>query len=397
MRRGGMFLVMLALMLMFSGVVRAEGTLTIEDAFKNGFVSGEIGTYIERRDNDGAANYGWGTAYATVKYVTDTWNNLEAGIRFFAHGEIYNQSDNGTDYFDSDIEKKVTLPELYLSYGFGESSNVTAGRFANKGVAHLDDTHSEGAYVQFKEIEDLTLTAGFMRRFAEIDYDDSEDFGRTGDQQDLNSTATYGAKADSVLGFVEAKYKILDAITLNPYYMRQGGYASVLGIDTKAEFELEAVELKYGASLELYQVYSDIVGSSDSFNIMIAPFVGFGPVNFIVGYVDYDEGDSLNKPAWFNDPLMSDSDQVVGESAAGAEAIFTKLKLSLGNFWTHVAYVDYGYDMGSNGDGAQEAEWQLGYKFTKSLDAEIRLFDVKYDNVDNKDYKKIEARVRFKF
>ena len=47
--------------------------------------------------------------------------------------------------------------------------------------------------MSIKEIADLELTVGMMNRFAEIDYDDGEDFGRTNKSQDLDSEGSYGS------------------------------------------------------------------------------------------------------------------------------------------------------------------------------------------------------------
>ena len=42
-------------------------------------------------------------------------------------------------------------------------------------------------------------------------------------------------------------------------------------------------------------------------------------------------------------------------------------------------------------------ELQFGYKFVKNVDLNVRLFDVQFDNVDDRDYQKIESLLRFKF
>jgi len=108
----------------------AQDAATIDEAFKNGKISGEIGMYFESTDKDAAgADTGWATSYFTLKYVTQPWNDLTLGTRFFAHGDVYSDADTpGVDPYSIDIEKKVTLPELYLNYSFGDAgSGITAG------------------------------------------------------------------------------------------------------------------------------------------------------------------------------------------------------------------------------------------------------------------------------
>ena len=45
-----------------------------------------------------------------------------------------------------------------------------------------------------------------MTRFAEIDFDDGEDFGRTNDAQDLDNETTYGPSSGPMLVYLEGKY-----------------------------------------------------------------------------------------------------------------------------------------------------------------------------------------------
>lgn len=222
-KRGGKRnLLILMLLIAFpvsAGICVADEGNTIEEAFKGGKFSGTIGHYYEfivREADD--SNAGWSTAYVTLKYETLDWNRIKFGARFFAHGELYSDhSDGVTDPYGTDIETKVTLPEVYLNYGFFDESNVTVGRWNHKKVSHIDDAQSEGGFIQFKEIENLELIAGVMRRFAEIDYDDGEDFGRTNSAQKVDSESTYGAGSGPVVVFLEAKYQPMDILKINPF------------------------------------------------------------------------------------------------------------------------------------------------------------------------------------
>ncbi|MCK5082154.1 MAG: hypothetical protein KAR07_09955 [Spirochaetes bacterium] len=85
-------------------------------------------------------------------------------------------------------------------------------------------------------------------------------------------------------------------------------------------------------------------------------------------------------------------------ATSDSDVIFGKLKLTFGDFWTHFAFADSNYaTTAGRGDASQEYELQFGYKFPKNVDLNVRLFDVQYDNVDDRDYQKIESRLRFKF
>jgi hypothetical protein len=392
-------LVLLMVCLIMANVSFAQENGTIEDAFKGGKISGAIGSYYEfvNRDADNA-DYGWSNAYLTLKYETLSWKQLKMGARFFAHGQLYSDNEDGvTDPFDVDIESQFTLPELYLDYALMEKTNITIGRWDHQKITHIDDNQSEGGYVQFKEIENLDVVAGIMRRFAEIDYDDGEDFGRNNDSQDLDSETTYGPGSSQYLYFLEGKYRAVDVINLNPYLMYHGDYASVYGIDNKIEVKMEDAGLAYGSDVNYYHVDADITGRGDSNNYVIAPFIDKKPVYLSVGYARFDDGNALIKPAWLRDYFLP-VDQLATYGAPDSEDIFSKIKLTLGDFWTHFIYLDSNYaTTASLGDGSQEYELQFGYKFFKSLDFNVRLFDVQFDNVDDKDYQKIESHLCFKF
>ncbi|HQP10622.1 MAG TPA: hypothetical protein PKV41_04490, partial [Candidatus Omnitrophota bacterium] len=263
----------------------AQEAETIEDALKNGKISGAIGSYYEfvNRDADDS-DYGWSTAYLTLKYETLSWKQIKMGVRFFAHGQLYSDHEDGeTDPFDADVESSYTLPELYLDYLFFEKSQVAVGRWDHQKITHIDDNQSEGGYIQFREIENLDVIAGIMRRFAEIDYDDGEDFGRNNDAQDLDSESTYGPGSSRYLYFLEGKYRLIDMITANPYLMYQGDYASVYGIDTKIEAKIEDIGLTYGSDVNYYHVDADLTGQGDSNNYMVSPFIDIKPVALSVG------------------------------------------------------------------------------------------------------------------
>jgi len=278
-----------------------------------------------------------------------------------------------------------------------ESSNIRVGRWNHQKVSHIDDAQSEGAYFQLKEIEGLEVTAGFMTRFAGIDYDDGEDFGRGNDSQDLSDDAVYGANSKAYLAFADATYHATDTIRVNPYVIFHEGYAGVVGMDTHLDDTLEDHGVDFGGCLNYYHVDARKAGTSESDNWGIKSYVKKGPFKLSGGFAMFGDDDSLNKPAWMRDYFV-DVDQLRSYALAGCDVWFGKLKYSKDKFWTHAAFADYDYSTTlSRGDGSLELELQCGYQFTKAFDASIRLFDVSYDNVDDVDYQKVEGLVRYRF
>jgi len=180
--------------------------------------------------------------------------------------------------------------------------------------------------------------------------------------------------------------------------MYQDGYAAVYGLDTALSAEVTD-GVTAGSRLFYYFVDARLPSVGDSSNFSVIPFVDFKPFTLQLGYARFDDGNALNKPEWMRDHLLHTvSDQTISYGFPGAEILFGQIRYALDAFWMHYSYVDYDYDFAaSRGDGTVEHEVQFGYAFTKSFDVNLRLFDVSYDNVDNKDYQKVEALVRFKF
>jgi hypothetical protein len=392
------FLLLIGFGMIVTGVCFADSTVTIEEAVKNGKISGEVGSYFEQTDAKGVnTNYGWATGYTTLKYETGEWNRIKTGARFFGHHQLYNDSSDGSDPFNVDIEKEYTLPELYLQMGFAKDSYVTAGRWHHQGLTQINDPQSEGAYVRFKEIANLDLVAGIMHRFGEMDYDDSEDFGRNNDSQDLNSEATYGPGAEPYLLFLDPKYKVNEIISLNPLVYYQHGYAGVYGLYTDIQYTFPNTNVTIGSDVDYYHVSAYTPNQGDADAWMVAPKIAKGPVSMQVGVVNLDDGDALNQPNWFED-LGYPLDQGMPYGNPNMELYFIQVGYTKDKFWTYVIYGDFSYDANSSqGDASQEMEWQVGYDLTANLSANVRLFNVLYEDIADKDYKKIETVVKYKF
>lgn len=391
-------IVILFVSFLFLSPAFSETKISLKDAFLEGDLSGTVGTYYEYTRQNPNSNFGWATSYLGLKYETKPLNNLNFGAKLFAHGRIYSYSqDPLTVPYDRDIETKVTLPELYFSYSFFLNTRIVAGRYAHSRITHIDDAQSQGAYISFGEIETLRFLTGFMLRFAEIDYDDSEDFGRNNNSQDLSDNVFYGEDSSPYLMFLEAVWEPSDLVTLNPYFMRQDSYAGVYGFDLDLEKKMEEYAITYGARFSFYHVASEIESYRDSNNFSLFPYLRKGPIELTLGYAAFDDGNALNKPLWFSD-YFTVLDQQAGYANPDSEKIFAKIKFIKGKFWAHCAYGDNNYDLSlTDGRSSQEYEFQLGYQVTSSIDFNLRLFNVEYQEVNDRDYQKVETRLRLKF
>ncbi len=373
-----------------------EPATTFTDAWKNGNVKGTIGTYLENTDSDSGNDFGWQTGYLKLKYETLRWNKLKLGAEAIGHVKLWADDD---DKYDKDMESdRYGLSELYLDYLLTEKTSLRFGRWSNKGT-HIDDGQSQGIKLTINEIENVEIIIGAINKFAEMDYDDMETFGRDSDSQDLGDYEG----ADGFMVFAEAKWSN-DNLSLNPYIYHQGDYATIVGMDTDVKFALTD-NIDVGTKLFAYNSFAgdslETPEEDSSFNFTLEPYIKTGAFTYSVGYNEMGDVEDINKPAWFKDYLLGfDQDKAYGED--NLSCTFGRIKYKSGN-WKGL--IQYGmYEYGENEDKEiNEFEAKVGYKFDKEslfagFDAELRFFDVDYNNAaGNKDYQKVEARIRYKF
>lgn len=385
-----------------------EKTSGFTDAFKNGKIKGTIGTYLEYTDfeteyknsngiDQPTDNFSWQTAYLILNYQTARWNSLKLGAEFIAHGEIFSKSESDRDYYARDIETKTALSEIYLDYAFTDKLSLVAGRWNHK-FTHIDDSHSQGLYLR-SQGEDLEWFIGAMSKFAELDYDDMEPFsGRDNNNQDLSNKDVYGEDSSDYLLFGELIWNPVKGIELNPYLYYQGGYATVAGLDGTFSTSITD-DVKGGVDIKGHYVASDVDGRTDSQNWIVEPFIKVAGFTFSLGYGEFsgdDDNPALTRPRWFKD-YMHGFDQDREYATQNLAGTLAKIKYKNGKFGAHLYYGMY--EQGNDRDREINlTEFQVKYKFSSNVDANIRLFDMDFNGDAAKaDYQKVEARVRYRF
>ncbi|MBN2163233.1 MAG: hypothetical protein JXR25_09455 [Pontiellaceae bacterium] len=256
-----------------------------------------------------------------------------------------------------------------------------------------------------KEWGNAAVTVGGFRRFAEMDYDDMEDFGRINDAQDLGDDKYYGSDAFPWAFFAEANTS-LGAAALNPFIYIHDGYAHVYGLDTDSKMKL-ASEATLGLKADGYAVHAcSGTGRDDAWAWTAAPYFKTGPFTLSAGYIGMSGEDggtqTLTKPLWMRD-YMPCTDQVLpfNNQAAmqGLDSVYGKIKYSNGAFWTHFLVADHSYNASSIGTQSTEIEYQAGYDFGHGFNLNLRLFDCEFDGngAGAIDYQKIEVLARYTF
>jgi len=371
--------------------VAADAAESFDDALKGGKVKGKFGIYHETVDtkNDPKTD-GFTNAFMKLKYETAKWGNLQFGAEAFAAAKLHDENGDFAKDFEGDDNSPAALSQFYAKYHFTDKSHAVVGRFDHSKISHIDDAQSEGGYVQYKEINGLTINAGFMTQFAELDYDDYEYFGREKGQQDLGTDPM----TDDYVLFIDTNYKINDNATVKPYVYHQGDFATVLGADLELSGKLND-NTKIGANLMAYNVDANADNSKgDSDVISLQPWVKVGNFKFGLGYAQFGKGES--KPFWLKDYVTGfDQKKPYGDTDdSDLTATQATIEYKKGKYSVRYGIQEWETDNTTTVD-QREQELLVGYKFTKAMDLSLRFFDV--ENTNDDDYQKFETRLRYKF
>ncbi|WP_294963991.1 OprD family outer membrane porin [Sulfurimonas sp.] len=154
-----------------SGTVQAADTIT--DSLTNGKFTVDARVYYFDRsfDTDGKDNATALTAGGIMKYVSDNYMGLNAGLAYYSSnkiGGLYSKEGGvGTSALQSDGENINILGEAYLEYKIANTM-LKVGRqglstpIINQYDARTAPTAFEAVIVQNKDIPDTTLEVGYV-------------------------------------------------------------------------------------------------------------------------------------------------------------------------------------------------------------------------------------------
>ncbi|RMD83415.1 MAG: hypothetical protein D6820_02350 [Lentisphaerae bacterium] len=367
--------------------------------------SGEIGSYgeIHKYQHDVNDSYKWLTAYIDLKFemapIADL--GLSLGGEFLGHNEVY---DSDEDRYDVDIEHsaKESLAQLYLKYEFEKMLMAQFGRidtmWNGKKMTHLDDNRYQGLIANYALRDDMRISAGYITAFAELDYDDAEEFYYV----DNNNNKDAGQGVALAEYAWTPNFGML-GLTINPYVYDQTDYANVMGANLQAKLAISD-GFKVGSILDLQRINSRVNGvkDADNYHIAFTGELGLGGPNKLsaqIGHANLDGDDGevyMVKPNWFED-YMIPIDQTQIPYNQNASSYYGKVKFAtemMGHAcWASVVYLDTRYNVNSF---ARDWEFQVGYSFTRKSAINLRLFHIEYDN-SAMNANRLEMKVNYKF
>ncbi|RXJ87983.1 Opr family porin [Arcobacter sp. CECT 8985] len=357
---------------------------SIDEAFKNGKVSGDISAHYETWDrNGGEKDSGFSTPSIGLRFETDTFKGFSAAVGF--RGNTQTSEEHNSDYEDT-MMNNGDVTEAFIQYD-NDIFTLKAGR-QEMDLEWLGD-YNDGVIAVLKAIPYTTLTAGYTNRQAEITLDTHDDFHRFENK-----------KGDDSAGFViDGKIEPLKGLVFNPYFYTADDIADYYGLKATYDNDL------YGFTAHYAQTNEDNPNGSndkDGDILNLEARLNIADVNFTLGYIKTDsEGGigSLDTLGDNIDPTEELTDAVYGVDAQsyylGVGYTFKDLELSA--LYTHTEHDN------DNSKQVDDKELTLaaGYSITDHLGAEVIYTDSNIDkNSDlneGKDYSKFVANLVYTF
>lgn len=166
--------------MLMSGAAFAD---SIEDAFKNGTVSGEIRLGYVNQDNDDATTNQNSAAGGHIMYETAAFNGISAGVGFYTTHRIESKAGDGagTGLFDSNDDSYSILGQAYVNVAMG-NTNLKAGRqqidtpYADSDDIRMIPNLFEAYVLSNTDLPDTTLIAAQVEKWSGVDAGTPEKF-----------------------------------------------------------------------------------------------------------------------------------------------------------------------------------------------------------------------------
>lgn len=338
----------------------------IDEAFKNGKVSGDISVHTQSTDTDNAADAGFTAGTIGVNYSTDSVNGFTANAGFRA-GHKFGEKEN--DDYKGDFKQNSVMNIANISYS-NDLVSVTAGR-QEIDLEWLGD-FNEAIVVATTAIPSTTLVAGYTNRIAAVGNDEIAKF------EDISTDGAY---------VVDAKFEGVENTVLNPYFYSNKDLADFYGIKADFDTDVFGVTAHYAASNEKVANAKD--GSIMHFEARAA-VAGFA---FAAGYIDTDKDAGIASLATLGDNI--DPTEELGDYvyAANTSTIYASAAYTIADVELSALYAQADNDAKNEED--KEITVGAAYGITDSLSADVMYTDLSLES-DN-DYSKLVANLTFEF
>ncbi len=379
----------------------AVNAQSFDEAFKGGETSGQVRFgYITQDNPAGIPDSEAGAIGGQVKYETGTWNGLKMGVAAYVSQNIHGISGEGSklngDFFGANGDSFAYIGEAYLDYTRNDF-NIRVGRQQiDTPLADTDDIRMlpntfEAAIASYGGIENTTLLAGYVKRWA--GFDSGDDISR---YKRLDGVDSKGAAVAAVI------YEGIENLGLQGWYYGIDNLADAVYLE--ASYSMEFPE---GLTLDLAAQsahFSESQNSNiDGRAIGLSASFGVGALSFgaAINVASNGTGEAVTN-GFGGGPYFTSMEETtidglndVEAHVVNAEADFASLGidgLSMG-----VAYGNF--ESGTTpSQEVTELDFVLVYAFSDALEADLSYADIEdeNDNLDG-DWNRWLLRVNYNF
>lgn len=331
---------------------------SIDNAFKEGTISGSLTAYALEHDGKGSAS-DTDSGFATINlgYETASYMGLTAKAGFEA----------GHGISDGTLANDALMTEAYVKYA-NEMFSLTVGRQAID-LEWLGD-YNEAVVAGITAIPDTTIVLGYVNQQAAADEDEIGDFTQIG---------TDGAYVADI------KYVGLDGVEFNPYYYSVPNIADWYGLKATYTADMFGAVAHYAAS-------SEDVGSDGSIG-HIEVNTSLSGVSAALGYIKTDKTAGVGSIAAVGDNITP-FDNGGDNYAIDAKTTYGSLGYSIGAVDLGALYGETDFAASSE---SNELNLSVGYSFTDSLSLGLLYVDYDLEGSSFSDYKEYSATLAYSF
>ena len=331
---------------------------SIDEAFKNGTVSGDITGYSLKEDKKGGTTDGKLTALTGgLSYETANFMNLSAKASFRA-GHVFDGAK-----FDNDS----LMTEAYVKYA-QDSFSLSIGRQAID-LEWLGD-YNESVVAAITAIPNTSIVLGYVNQQAAADEDEIGKF------DEITEDGAY---------VLDVKYTGLEGIELNPYFYSAPNKADFYGLKATYSSDMIGAVAQYAMSSEETQADGSI--GHIELNSTIAG------LSAALGYIATDKTVGAGSISAYGDNV-SPFDNGANTYSADAKTVYASLGYSIASVDLGVLYGET--DFATNSE-EKELNLSASYSITDNLGLGLLYVDYDLEGSSNDDYKALSATASYTF
>lgn len=357
----------------------------------------EVGVYYfgfnYAKDDDDAVDFredddfGYGTAYADIKYLTDPWHGFRLGAAAIGAVKLYEQ--NSGDWKDA-YEQNALLYEAYLQYSISRSY-ARAGRQIMRSIRFGYDA-ATGISLSVGEVDRAVfLLESFWEGTVDAGFDE---ISKWRDVKEIEGTRGEAA-SDAVFSLQTGISIPGDWLYLTPYYYIQEDFLSAYGVNTELDYRIGQTE--FGVSIDLLKVNEDSPEVDYDANwhaFSVEPWISFAGFTAGAGYHRMSSLPDDKFPAlaiWLNtlNPLED------GKRVLQSKANSYYLGLSYEWKWLEVD-VQFSKVDAPSGEDAKELFGSVIVDISPNISSDL-YFYLYNDDVPEEDYHALELLIRYNF